>query len=359
MALTLSPRKVKVLLKAMVLKRHPLLITGMPGIGKTSVVYQVADELTQETATQYDVVVEHPAVSDPTDYKGIPMLPLPGEDTGKFVALGNLALILKATNPTIYFFDDLGQATPAVQAACMQLFLARHVNGHKIPDCVTFVGATNRRQDRAGVSGILEPVKSRFKSIVEMAPDLNDSCAWMLKNGKSTKMVAFLRYRGTASDGGLLAKFEPSADLTNSPLPRTWENASDVEELGLPEDIEAVALAGAVGPAAAQEYLAFRALYGSIVNIDHILADPTKAKIPTRPDQIYATVVGLAGRANVNNFDRIATYALRMATEAKLGEFGALLVRDAVRKDDAILNTSAYISIQCGPIGDLIAGKVD
>lgn len=357
MALTLTPRQTKALLKKMVVARYPLMITGMPGVGKTSVVFQVAEELTLDTATQHDVVVEHPAVSDPTDYKGLPMLPLPGEDTGKFVALGNLALILKATNPTIYFFDDLGQATPAVQAACMQLFLARHVNGHRIPDCVTFVAATNRRQDRAAVTGILEPVKSRFKSIVEMAPDLNDSCTWMLKNGKSTKVVAFLRFRGQASDGGLLAKFEPTADLTNSPLPRTWENLSDLESLDLDPEIESIAFAGAVGSAAAQEYLSFRALYKSLVSIDHILQDPSKAKIPTKLNELYAVVVGLAARANSNNFDRVCTYAKRLATEANFGEFGALLIRDSVRKDEALIHTSAYIEVQCGPVGDLLAGK--
>ncbi len=74
-------------------------------------------------------------------------------------------------------------------------------------------------------------------------------------------------------------------------------------------------------------------------------------------NELYATVVGLAGRANANNFDRICTYALRLATEAKFGEFGALLIRDSVRKDEDLIHTSAYIEIQCGPIGDLIAGK--
>lgn len=356
--MALTPRKMKVLLTAMVQKRHPLLITGMPGCGKTSVVNQVGQEL------QYDVVVEHPAVSDPTDYKGLPMLPLPGEDSARFVALGNLALILKATNPTIYFFDDLGQASPAVQAACMQLFLARHVNGHRIPDCVTFVGATNRRQDRANVSGVLEPVKSRFKSIVEMVPDLNDSCQWMLKNGKSAKVVAFLRFRGAQNDGGLLAKFEPSADLTNSPLPRTWENLSDLEELGLPSDIEAEAFRGAVGDAAANEYLTFRTLYSSLVNIDRILMDPTKAKIPTALNELYAVVVGLAARANPNNFASIAKYAERLATEPDAagnphGEFGVLLVRDSIRKDEDIVNTSAFIESQVGVVGQLMAGNLD
>jgi hypothetical protein len=56
----------------------------------------------------------------------------------------------------------------------MQLILARRVNSFTLPDCVSFVAASNRRQDKAGVTGILEPVKSRFATILEVSPDLDD-----------------------------------------------------------------------------------------------------------------------------------------------------------------------------------------
>ncbi len=75
---------------------------------------------------------------------------------------------MTATKLTACFIDDLGQATPAVQAAAMQLILARTLNGHRVSDHVVFIAATNRRTDRAGVSGILEPVKSRFATLVEL-----------------------------------------------------------------------------------------------------------------------------------------------------------------------------------------------
>ncbi len=43
----------------------------------------------------------------------------------------------------VCLLDDLGQAPPAVQAAAMQLLLARRVNGHAVSDHVTFLAATN------------------------------------------------------------------------------------------------------------------------------------------------------------------------------------------------------------------------
>jgi len=344
--MTLNPTQLLQTLAAFILARMPILITGAPGVGKSEIVTQAA------LTAQHDLIISHPAVSDPTDFKGLPW-PDANKKSAGFIPFGEFDKALRATVPTIWFFDDLGQSSPAVQAACMQLFLARRVNGHILPDCVTFVAATNRRTDRAGVSGILEPVKSRFASIVELEADIDSWCNWAFQNGISATLIAFLRYRDE-----LLSKFVPTADLTNSPCPRTWSHVSRIEALNLPQTIESTVMGGAVGDGAATEYLAFRQMVKSLVNIDAILLDPTKAAIPTRPDQLYATMVGLAGRANAQTFNRIGTY-LNRVIDAQKGEFAVLCVRDAIRRDNGLLNTDTFNKLSCGPIGQLISGKVN
>src|SRR5262249_18048951 len=155
--------------------RKPILLTGAPGVGKTKLVEQAASKC------DADIIVCHPAVSDPTDVKGLPWI---SEDKkhATFLAFGEIARAIAATKLTVLFPDDLGQASPAVQASWMQLFLGRRVNGHVLPDCVTFIAATNRRTDKAGVQGILEPVKSRFLSIVNVDADLDDLCNFAIDN---------------------------------------------------------------------------------------------------------------------------------------------------------------------------------
>src|SRR5271156_851581 len=157
----MTPKQLSAFLSRAIPARLPILITGAPGIGKSDIVAAAAVD------AKADLILSHPAVADPTDAKG---LPWPGKNgtEATFLPFGELAQAIKAKNPTVWFLDDLGQASPAVQASFMQLLLARRVNGHVLPDCVTFVAATNRRADRAGVSGILEPVKSRFATIVEL-----------------------------------------------------------------------------------------------------------------------------------------------------------------------------------------------
>lgn len=345
MPITVTPKQLSTLLAAAIPAREPILVVGSPGIGKSAIVEEAAQ------AAQADLILSHPVTADPTDAKGLPWK-VDGRDAATFLPYGELEQAVNATRPTVWFLDDLGQASPAVQASFMQLLLARRVNGHKLPDCVTFVAATNRRIDRAGVSGVLEPVKSRFVTIVELVANLNDWCMWAYNEGIDPLQIAFLRMREE-----FLSKFEPSADLTNSPSPRTWRNLDKLAKLSLPPAIEQAAFSGAVGEAAATEYMAFRTLAKNLVNIDAILLNPDKVALPTNPSVLYATVVGLAARANSKNFSRIGTYAERLLSEAKRGEVAVLLIRDATRRDETLTHTQTFVKINSGPLGQLISGQ--
>lgn len=341
----MKPSQLKELLGKTIPAGLPVLVTGAPGIGKSDIVHQAAED------ADADIIISHPAVADPTDAKGLPWI---GADkkSATFLPFGEMARALKAEKLTVWFLDDLGQAPPAVQASFMQLLLARRVNGHMLPDCVTFVAATNRRTDRAGVSGILEPVKSRFAAIVELTVDMDEWSQWAINAGLPPELIAFIRFRPE-----LLCKFTPSADLTNCPLPRTWAFAAKAMALGLSQTVLSQTVAGAVGEGAASEFIAFLRMYQELPSIDGILVDPDKGAIPEQPAVLYAVVTALGMRSNPQNFGRIARYAERLA-DAGRGEFSALLVRDAVRRDSKICQTTAFVKLASGPVGTLISGSV-
>src|SRR5262245_4874082 len=259
MGITLTPLQLRALLKETIPAGHPVLISGMPGIGKTSVVDQVVDEIAA------DMILSHPSVHDPTNYIGYPTVS-DDRKSATFVPFGDFLQAIKAKKRTVWFFDDMGQAPVSVQQACMQLFLARQVNGHKISKYITFIAATNRRTDRAGVSGILEPVKSRFHTIVELVPDATESAAYAIDQNWAPEIIAFWRFRPE-----LFAAFQPTADLTNSPVPRTWEHVNDLLKLTLPKPILVAAIQGAIGEGAGIEFIAFLDMYRSLPSIDNVL----------------------------------------------------------------------------------------
>ncbi len=340
----MRPTQLSEFLSYAITARLPVLVTGAPGVGKSDIVAQAAE------AAGAQLILSHPAVADPTDAKGLPWV-APGGKTATFLPFGELARALDAVVPTVWFLDDLGQAPPSVQASFMQLLLARRVNGQVLPDCVTFLAATNRRTDRAGVSGVLEPVKSRFAAIVELEVDLDDWTQWAFSAGVPAELVAFMRFRPN-----LLCDFKPTSDLVNCPLPRTWAHAARLLALGMPAALQHQALIGAVGEGAAVEFGAFLHLYKELPAIDSIMADPDAADIPTNPATLYAVVTALGMRADQKTFPVLARYAQRL-TDAMHGEFAALLLRDAVKRDATVMQTAAFVQLASGPLGQLIAGE--
>ncbi|GIW55382.1 MAG: hypothetical protein KatS3mg082_1786 [Nitrospiraceae bacterium] len=161
-------------------------------------------------------------------------------------------------------------------------------------------------------------------------------------------MIAFLRLRPE-----LL--FEPPAkrasqDIANAPSPRTWARLGQLFALDLPQNLQFPAFAGAVGEAAATEFLAFLRMLQDAPSIDAILLDPHGAPVPDKPHALYAVASGLAHRADPKTFGSIAVYATRLHG-AGYSEFAVLAVRDSQRKCPAIANTKDFIKLASGPAG--------
>jgi hypothetical protein len=322
----MKPEQLKNFLMFAISNGEPVLITGAPGIGKSDIVAQAAAE------NGAQLIISHPVVSDPTDFKGLPFPDKNGREA-HFLPFGELNELIHAESPAVYFLDDLGQATPAVQAAAMQLILARRVNGFKVADCVTFVAATNRREDMAAVSGILEPVKSRFSSIIELEIDADDWIMWALKNAMPTSLVAFIRFRPET-----LNNFKPTRDMKNSPCPRTVAAVGRLQNKGLMAELEYEVFKGAAGEAFAVEYTAFLKVYRSLPDITQVILDPLHTPVSDDPATCYAIAGALASKMTEASIEPIVRYIERMPVE-----YGALCVKDAVNRDNTLMYTRAYI----------------
>jgi len=352
--LSLKPSDTKKAVIACIKAGENVALVSAPGSGKTSIVGQASAEL------GYDLLVSLPAIEDSTEPGGLP--DLSGQTAYADKKLFRTAyMATQAKKPTVWHLEDFGQAHDSVQKAYMQWALAREVDGKRLPDHVSITMATNRRIDKAGVLGILEPVKGRF-TLIHMRSDLDDFCQNLFDRGKTeyklsddaiTLGCAFLRFRTE-----LLNAFTPTADMTNSPTERNWVSAFRHTDAQVPGHVEHALVAGRVGTGAATEFIAFLKIWRSMPSLDAILADPAHAPIPDRQalSALYAVSVGLAAKANPANFDRVRVYAERLE-KARLGEFAVLMVRDSVRRENKIGSTRAWIEMTTGPVGKLMGGR--
>jgi len=333
----MRPKHLTELLKIAIPAKRNILITGAPGVGKTDITLEACKQLDAK------LIISHPVVSDPTDYKGLPFVVKTTtyeEQEAKFLPFSDLKELIKADSLTVFFLDDLGQAPASVQAAVMQLLLSRRINDHVVSPHVAFIAATNRRQDKAGVQGILEPVKSRFASIIELTPDFQDWCEWAIKVGLPMELVSFIRFREN-NNQPILYNFNPTLDMTNSPCPRTVANVGYWMLSNLPSYLEYEVFAGAAGEGFATEFMAFLKIYRNLPDPDEVIANPETFKLPDankEPSVMFALLGAIAHRANTGNFDNIVKIANRLPTE-----FSVMLVKDCVMKDVKLAQSKALV----------------
>ena len=328
----MTARQITALLMKAIPAHKRVLITGQPGIGKTHIVNQVAGALGA------DVMVDYLSTADPTDAKGMPFLNKEGTEA-HFMPFGNLKRLIDAQKLTIALWDDIGQAVQGVQAAYMNLLDSRRVNGYKISNHVVFCGATNRTTDKAAVHSIIEPLKGRYHTIVNLDFSLEDWTAWALSHGVPTEFIAFARFRPE-----ILASWKPTAGMENGCTPRNFVSCSEMYSLGLDAETEYETYKGSIGEGAATELIGFLRIFRSLPNPDSVLLNPTTAIVPdiTKPDgpaTLYALTGALARKASVQTADRLLQYAGRLPAE-----FSVLLTRDSVKLCPDICSTRAFIT---------------
>jgi hypothetical protein len=304
-------------LHTLVAAKQPVFLWGGPGIGKSAIVRQLAEDM---SIPLQDV---RALLLDPVDLRGLPFL---GPDGCSKWATPEF---LPKDGAGILFLDELNAAPAMVQASCYQLVLDRKLGEYTLPKDWAIVAAGNRDSDRAVTTKMPTPLRNRFVHL-ELEVDLQEWSEWAISADIRPEVIAFLRFRQE-----LLSAFDHDANAF--PSPRSWEFVSRILEATPDPSVEHELFAGAVGAGAATEFSAFLKTFRELPNIDAILLNPHKEPVPDNAAAQYAVASALAHCATDLNFDRICGYLDRMPTE-----FSVLCVRDASLRQPAVKHTAAF-----------------
>ena len=190
-------------LKSLIAAKRPVFLWGPPGVGKSSIVGQVA------AAKNLCLKDLRALLLDPVDIRGLPHLASDGRATWA------IPDFLPSDGAGLLFLDELNAAPSMVQAAFYQLILDRKLGEYTLPDDWVIVAAGNRDSDRATTSRMPSPLRNRFVHLT-FEVDTEDWSNWAISNKIRPEVIAFIRFRPE-----LLNQFDK--DAFAFPTPRTWE----------------------------------------------------------------------------------------------------------------------------------------
>jgi GTPase SAR1 family protein len=307
---------------------HPIIL-GSPGVGKTSVVYQLFGDL-----LQVPVYVFQASLYDVVELKGLPVYV---DGKARFVPFTEMP----SGDKGVLFVDDLPHAPNMTQNAFMRIILEGKAGSWDIGNLYP-IGAGNRGKDRAGAKDLQTAMGNRFVHL-EFTVEYPVWRIWAVQKNLCPEVISFL---GSEYGAEWLDKFSP--DRVINPTPRSWQFASDIwrQNVKRIDDIKSPVInemiAGCVGDEATKSFLGWVEVFGKLPDIEAILAGKDivskdlniqYAVISTLTSKVAKMIQGKKKPEKVALFQRLLDYTCAFPKEG-LADMGAYMAKDLLTLDE-------------------------
>ena len=293
-----SPNEAKAAIRKCFKIQRPVFLWGPPGIGKSDIVKQIAEE------TEREVIDVRLSLWEPTDIKGIPFY---NSKSNSMEWAPPIELPQDPDSTAVLFLDELNSAAPATQAAAYQLVLNRRVGKYTLPKGVSIVAAGNRETDKGVTYRMPAPLANRFLHL-ELKHNYDDWQEWAVLNKISDQVVGYL---GFAKQD--LYDFDPRSSSRSFATPRSW---SFVSELLADDDLTEGTLtdlvSGAIGDGLAVKFMAHRKVAKQMPKPEDILIGKIKTCEIKEISAMYSLTISMcyelqeANNQKVKNWNEMA-----------------------------------------------------
>jgi len=297
---------------SLVEQKVPTFLWGAPGIGKSSIVKQIAQK------KDINFIDLRLALMDPTDLKGIPFY-----DKESHTALWAPPAFLPKDGEGILFLDELNSAPPSVQASAYQLILDRQVGEYSLPKGWAIIAAGNRESDRGITYRMPAPLANRFVHL-EMEVSIEDWRLWAFESKIDDNIIAYISYKNEH-----LFTFDAKSDTKTFATPRSWEYVNNILASNISQNLLLDTIGGAIGKDVAVSFLSFVKVKDKLPNLENILQTGVGDYVD-EVDVLYALSTGLVS-AYLKNQDSEALENLLNYTLDLKSEFAVMIVQDLQR----------------------------
>jgi hypothetical protein len=318
-------------------------LISAPGRGKSTFTRELVAAQTAATGKPWGMATAFLGTYSPIDLPGF-MIPTKDASGGYIADYTRPAWMRCDTGGTVFDYengilllDEFGQADPDVKKTSADLFLNKRVGKWVLPKGWSVWAASNRTNDRSGVTKSFDFVINR-RMEVHIKDDVQSLEEWMMDHGVHPLIVAFMvQNPQVVFTDGVPDKqgpwMTPRSLVEAASLLRTF--ATDDEKLTV-DGATTEYVAGLVGSGAALQLMSFLKLYDKLPTFSEVVADPGTAKKPDSPDAMMTICYALAGKVDAKTIDPVVTYMRRLPAE-----FAVTFVKAAVRRDGMLINATA------------------
>lgn len=269
-----------------VLRRRATMLWGTRGVGKSSIVQQVAEEAGVALVDLRLTTIE------PVDLRGAIYA---DDKRGETVWFPPEFLPRDAQSEGILFLDELTAADQRLQISAYSLILDRKVGNYRLPEGWLVVAAGNAAFHGAVSYDMGTALADRMFHF-NIQPTVEAFLDYALSHGLAPEVMAFLKVRADRLDD---THAQVAADHLIGASPRGWEDVSSVLQADLDDEARRLFVQGRIGAANAAEFFGVLRELREGVNVQALLAaepgEETAALLPRSLDGLYGMVYGLTG----------------------------------------------------------------
>ena len=329
--LTLTPSEAKeALIKCFKARLVPFLQSS-PGMGKSSIIKEIAQEWNLELI---DVRL---STMEPVDISGLPHFE---NGKAKFEPYAIFPLedspIPKGKEGFLLFLDEFNAAPRATQAASYRLILDREVGQHKLHKNCLIAAAGNLSTDNAITTRLSTAMLSRLVHI-HMEVSLKD---WMnavaIPQNYDERIIAFLNMYPDK-----LMRFDPEKEDETFTCPRTWQFTNDlIKDSPVLSNVDAVLLSGTITPDIATEFVQFTRVYKNLVTLKDIVKKNGECLVPDDMATRYAILIHLMMKVTEKEIEPVLKYIGKFDPSMKI-----VFVRNVLQRHKELKTHPAMIDL--------------
>lgn len=231
----------KTVVKRLIEAGEPVLLIGHAGVGKTSLIYQIAEETGRKV---YTTILSQ---MEPGDLIGIPV-----SNNGKTHFTRPEWMPPEDEDGSILFLDELNRAPVFVRQAILQLVQEQRIGPHRLPKC-SIVAAANPDTNEYIVSDMNDRALVTRFVVLALHNSASALASYLTSRGYDGEKI--LAAVGALEQMGI---FEESVKLPKiNPNPRSFERAIRVLSIieDQPRHVQLEVLSGVLGSEGAAEFV--------------------------------------------------------------------------------------------------------